>query len=185
MTVEDVKTETLEWNTRVPIFRNRTIVTQLGIAIGIPFGILALVLFLVSDSPDRWYALAVIGGLLFLTFLFVQVVYGGKYDVAYVLDDKGVLSYTQAGQAKKNRIINGLTVVLGLFSRQPSAAGAGMLAASRQRVFLGWGNVQKVQYLPKQRTIMVRGSVLEPIALFCTPENYAQAEELVRQHTGR
>ena len=60
-----------------------------------------------------------------------------------------------------------------------------MLAASRQRVFLGWGNVQKVQYLPKQRTIMVRGSVLEPIALFCTPENYAQAEELVRQHTGR
>jgi hypothetical protein len=43
----------------------------------------------------------------------VRVVYRGTYDVSYVVDDRGVLAYTQEGQARKNRVVNGLTVAWG------------------------------------------------------------------------
>ncbi len=44
----------------------------------------------------------------------------GRYDAEFVLDRKGVLCRTQAKQAKKNRIVNALTVILGLLSGKPA-----------------------------------------------------------------
>lgn len=183
--MESVQTRTLEWSARVPIFRNRVIVWQLAIAIGIPFGIVALVLFFAGSGPERWYGLGLVLGLLLLAYLFVRLVYGGTYEVAYVLDERGILSHTQESQARTNRIVNGMAVALGAFSRRPTAAGAGMLAASRQRVFLAWEDVQRVQYVPRVNTIMLRGSVLEPLALFCDRETYAEVEAAVRRYAPR
>jgi hypothetical protein len=93
---------------------------KLGIAVGIPFGIIALVIGLASvKSVYALYGLGLIAVLLFLTWLFVMAVYRGKHEAEFVLDDKGVLCRTQAKRAEKNRIANALTVVLGLLSGKP------------------------------------------------------------------
>ena len=176
--------EKIQWQISVPIFRNTVILKQLGIAIGIPFGLVALVIGLASGkSVYALYGLGLIAALLFFTWLFIMAVYRGKYEAEFVLDDKGVLCRTQAKQAKKNRVVNALTVVLGLLSGKPAAAGAGMLAQSRQEVFLRWNHITKVKYKPKSRTILLRGGWTENIALFCADENYEQVEAFVRRNT--
>lgn len=176
--------QVLRWQSSVPIFKSSVIIRQLGIAIGIPFGLVAPVIVLTSGrSRDTLYALGLIIALLFLTWLFIMLVYGGRYDAEFVLDDKGALCRTQAKQARKNRVINALTVALGLLSGRPAAAGAGMLAQAGQEVFIGWNHVRKVEYRPQSRTILLRGGWTEQIALFCTADNYEQAARLVRSKT--
>ena len=94
--------EKIQWQISVPIFRNTVILKQLGLAIGIPFGIVALVIGLTSGrSVYTLYGLGLIAALLLLSWLFIVVVYRGRYEAEFVLDDKGVLCRTQAKQAKK------------------------------------------------------------------------------------
>lgn len=175
--------EKIQWQISVPIFRNTVILKQLGLAIGIPFGLVALVIGLSSGkSVYTLYGLGFIVALLFFTWLFIMAIYRGRYEAEFVLDDKGILCRTQAKQAKKNRIINALTVVLGLLSSKPAAVGAGMMAQSRQEVFLKWNRVTKVKYKPNSRTILLRGGWTESIALFCTAENYEQIKAFVRRN---
>lgn len=181
--MDDLK-EKVGWEISVPIFRSSIILKQMGMAIGIPFGGIALVIGLLSDrSIYTLYGLGLIGALFFLTWVFIMVVYGGKYEAEFVLDDKGVLCRTQAKQMKKNRIVNALTAVLGLLSGKPSVSGAGMMAQSRQEVFLEWDCVRKVKYKSRNHTILLRGGFTENIALFCTMENYDQIEQIIQRKT--
>lgn len=176
--------EKIQWQISVPIFRNTVILKQLGLAIGIPFGLVALVIVLVSGrSLDTLYALGFIAALLILTWLFVMAAYRGKYEAEFVLDKKGALCRTQARQARKNRIINIFAVIFGLLSGRPAAAGAGILAQSRQEVSLRWNRVTRVKYKPKSHTILLQGGWTENIALFCADENYEQVEVFVRRNT--
>lgn len=176
--------QAIQWQVSVPVFRSAVILKQLGLAIGVPFGLLAAILVLASgQSVYTLYALGLIAALLLLTWLFIMVVYRGRYNAELVLDGRGVTCRTQAQQAQKNRVVNALAVVLGLASGKPAVAGAGMLASARQSVYLRWNEVTTVEYLPRQRTIVLRGGPLEHIALFCTEENHEQIRAIVREKT--
>ena len=168
--------EKVEWTIRVSILRNTIILKQLGIAIGIPFGILIIILILTK----AYFGLMLVGVLFLLTFLFIQLVWGGKYDVGFELDSNGIRNYTLKDQAKKNRIVNSLAIVIGLFSGKPTVAGAGMLAQSRQEVYLKWKNIKKVKYLPNKHIVMIKGGFTENLAVFCTKDNYAEAESFIQ-----
>lgn len=82
--------ERTEWKISVPIFKNTVILKQLGIAVGIPFGLVAFVIgFASGKSVYTLYGLGLIGALLLFTWLFIMAVYRGKYEAEFVLDDKG------------------------------------------------------------------------------------------------
>ena len=94
--------EAIHWEISVSIFKNTVILKQLGLAIGIPFGLVSLNIVLISKgSRDTLYALGLIAALFILTWLLIMVVYRGKYEAEFVLDNKGVLCRTKAKQAKK------------------------------------------------------------------------------------
>ncbi len=179
-------TEKLQWEIYVPIFKNRYILRGLALAIGIPFGIIIAVILLGSNGnvfdTDAKYALLLIGALLLLTFIFIMVVYGGRYAPGFIVDNNGVTNYTQAPQQKKNYIINSLVIALGLFSGNMTAAGAGILANSRQVMNLKWKHIRKTKYDPKRRVIWLRGSLTEKMAVFCTEENYSTVADVIRSH---
>lgn len=176
--------EKMQWQISVPIFRNTVFLQQLGIAFGIPFGLAALGIALSpGQSLHKLYGLGLMSLLLLCAWLFIMAVYGGKYEAEFILDERGALCRTQAKQAKKNRVVNTLTVALGLFSGKPAAAGAGMLAQSRQAVLLKWNRVRKVTYKPRSFTILLRGGFAEQVALFCTGENYPAVERFVLRET--
>lgn len=175
----------MRWATSVPVFRHPIIVRQLCLAIGLPFGVLVAILCFMADDPrSLLYPLGLIGGLFFLTWLFIMLVWRGRYEVECLLDGTGVRCRTQKSQARKNRIINALTVILGLLSGKPAIAGAGMLAQSRQDQTIRWKNIRKVRRYPRIRTIMVHGGFAEHLALFCTAENYQAVDALVTRQTG-
>lgn len=177
--------KTIQWAISVPIFRHPVIVRQLCLAIGLPFGILVAALCLMADDlRSLVYPLALIGGLFFLTWLLIMVMWRGRYEVECILDSVGVRCRTQKSQARKNRIINGLAVFLGLLSGKPGVAGAGMLAQARQDQTIRWHNIRKVRRYPRIHTIMVHGGFAEHLALFCTPDNYRDIDALVRERTG-
>lgn len=89
--------ENLKWQISVSIFKNNIILKQLGIALGIPFGVL-IIFFIIIKA---YFGLLIIALLLASTWLFVMIVYQGSYDVEFVLDKKGVLCKTQEKQANK------------------------------------------------------------------------------------
>lgn len=170
----------MEWQISVPIFSNALILKQLGIAVGIPFGIVAIIIGVTSGkSIYTLYALGLIFAVLLFTWLFILIFYKGKYEAEFVLNEKGVLCRTGPRQAKKNRIVNSLAVLMGLFSGKPAVAGAGLLAQSRQEVFLRWSSVTKVKLRPKSKTIVLRGSWTQSVALFCSKENYPLVEQFI------
>ena len=156
----------------------------MGLAVGIPFGILIIILLIISwNDPYAFYGLGLIIAVLFLSWLFLRVVYRGKYDAEFILDGEGVLYQTELRQSKKNRIVNSLAVVLGLLSGKPTGAGAGILAGSREKVFLRWDRLTRVKYKPNSYTILLRAGMAENIGVFCTRDNYHPVEQFVREKT--
>lgn len=183
MNTTENEVEKIEWSIDVPIFKNAIILKQLGIAIGIPFGLLLIFFFIISKPEDRIYTLYAFGVILilfFLTYLFILLIYKGKYSVSFSMDGKGIQSFTQADMAKKNKIVNSLTLGLGLLAGKPSVAGAGVLANSKQSIGLKWNKIKKVKYNPRQSTILLRGNPVENIGVFCTPENYELIEAFIK-----
>ena len=92
----------LRWEISVPIFKNTVILKQLGLAVGIPFGLVALVIGLsLGKGTDTLYAFGLIAAVLILAWLLIMAAYRGKYEAEFVLDNRGALCRTQAKQAKR------------------------------------------------------------------------------------
>lgn len=173
----------LQWQIAVPIFRNTVILKQLGLAIGLPFGLLMLILLILGrGQQDTWYALGLIALLLVSTVLLVLLLYHGRYEVQFTLDQKGALGCTTPRWAKRSRAVNTATVVLGALSGKPAVMGAGVLAQQGQQVFLQWSHIETVTLHPKSSTILLRSGWMQPLALFCTASNYPAVQQFVKTH---
>ena len=168
------------WSIRIPILKNRVIRNQLSLAIGIPFGILCIVLLVVQ----AYSGLAMVGGALALGVLLVLFIFRGTYDVEFILDDKGITCETQTRQKKRVRRMATATTVMGVFAGNPTTIAAGMMAGSRTKEKYLWKQIRKVKYLDRQLTIMLHAGFGESIAVFCTQENYKQVAEFIRQKSG-
>lgn len=170
----------LNWSIRIPILKNRVIRNQLSLAIGIPFGILLIVLLVVQ----AYSGLVMVGVALVLGFLLVLLIFRGTYDVEFLLDDKGITCETQSKQKKRVRRMATATAVMGVLAGNPTTVAVGMMAGARTKEKLLWKQIRRVKYLDRQRTIMLRAGVGESIAVFCTEENYKQISAVIRQKMG-
>ena len=171
----------MSWSIRVPIFKNSLILKQLGLAIGIPFGILAVVLIIF----EGYYALMLIGATFVLAFLLVLIIFRGTYDVEYVLTDTKVLCRNQYSQRKKVQGLSKLLFWLGLLRGNPTAAGIGMMSGSRTSETLSWSRVRKVRYDDRSKIIYIKGGLGDSIVLFCGEDNYPSVKDLVKAYTNK
>lgn len=172
----------LHWQISVPIFKNRVILKSIGLAVGIPFAIVIGVILL-SAGADAGYALLLIGLLFILTFLLLMILYGGRYAPGFIIDDTGITNYTQSKYARRSDKVNKIAVLLGALSANPTVAGAGLIAQSKQTVRIRWKNIKKAKYDPKRYTIMISGGFTEKMAVFCTQENYEQVLVIIKEKT--
>lgn len=168
------------WSIRMPLLKNRILRNQLSLAIGIPFGILCLVLLAVQ----AYSGLAMVGGALVFGFLLVMLIFRGTYDVEFTLDDKAITCETQSRQKKRVRRMAAATAVIGVLAGNPTTAAAGLMAGARTKERLLWKRIRKVKYLERQSTILLRAGVGESIAVFCTEENYKQVSAFIRHKLG-
>lgn len=167
----------LNWMIRIPLLKNRVIRNQLSLAIGIPFGILCIVLLAV----EAYSGLAMVGVAMVLGFLLVLLIFRGTYDVEFTLDDKGITCETQSKQKKRVRRMAAATAVMGMLAGNPTTVATGMMAGARTKERLLWKRIRKVKHLDRQKTIMLRAGFGESIAVFCTEENYKQVSVFIHQ----
>ncbi len=167
----------INWSICVPMLKNRIIRNQLVLALGLPFGILCVVLLAVK----AYEGLVMGGGTLVLGFLLVMLIFRGTYDVQFMLDDKGVTYETQSRQKERVRSMARAATVMGVLAGNPTTAAAGMMAGARTKERLLWKQIKKVKYLDRENTIMLCAGFGKTIAVFCTEENYSKVCAFIRQ----
>lgn len=170
----------LRWDIQVPIFKNSLILKQMGIAIGIPFGILIVFLFVIK----AWYGLILIGLAILLTRLLIILIFRGTYDVRYLINKQGVSCHTQDNQKKRVRRLAFITSTLGLLSSNPTVIGAGLLSTSGTDIYIKWSRIRKVKYMKQKKIIRLYGGFSENITLFCTDENYTEVKQNIYKWKG-
>jgi len=173
--VKDTVEINFEWDIRVPIFKNMLILKQLWLAIGIPFGILLVVLLLAK----AYYGILLIVLLMLFTVVLVLIVFRGTYDLHFLISGKGILCENQSKQGNRVKKLSIITFLIGLIVKNPTAAGTGLLSSQRVTVLIPWKRIRKIKCVDKQKTIMIHGDFGENIVLFCNSENYEEIKEVI------
>jgi hypothetical protein len=123
---------------------------QLGLALGIPFGILLIFLLLVGlERPCNG------GRRSYTGFLLVMFIFRGTYDVQYTLDDKGITCETQDSQKKRVRRMAAATSMMGALTANPTAVAAGLSAGAGTKQRFLWKRIRKVRYMDRSRTVLL------------------------------
>ena len=145
-----------------------------------------LIIAVATGGEDLWALLQVAG--LVLCIMLVLLVIGvlilwvltlGGPEAEFSISSKGI-GY-EAG--KRSKAINSGVVTAGILAGSLNTAGAGMIAKSQEALFIGWKEVRSVKIHRRQQVIYVRPKMLVgPIALYCTPDNFSQAETIVREY---
>jgi len=186
----------IKWDTDVSILSNKFILNELLKVLGIAVSVTVLIVSLIvlpsildnqfySDGTNLSgfkYALMLIGLLFLLTALFIFAYYGNKYELTYIMDEKGVETLTRAGQKRKNSRVNFLLIILGILFRNPTAAGTGFLANAGQGQVMKWKDVTKVTFYPRSNTVVVSGGYGIKSIIFWTGDNYGPVSSGVRSH---
>lgn len=100
-------------------------------------------------------ALGVLGVLTFLGVALLAVVYGGKYVVLFEMDDKSVAHIQMPRQYKKAQVMGLIATLVGVAGGNPTTAGAGMLAASRNASTSFFSKVKRVKAYRRRDLIKV------------------------------
>ena len=173
------------WEKQIPLFSNTVVVKQLAMVIIIPA--FFIMIFLVFLDPDMIVEAFMVFVLLLAIFTVLSVIAMGMIHAAtrgglsatFSLDDKGM--YYDAG--KNSRALNRLTLLGGLVAGYPALLGGSMINISRESESMAWSDVGKITAYDSQKTIVAyRKSLISPIGLFCTGENYEEVLDFIIRH---
>ena len=186
----------IKWDIDTSILNNKYILKELFKFLGIAVLVTATIVFspilpsildnqFSSDGTNLQgfkYALMLISLLFLLTALFIFAYYGNKYELTYIMDEKGVETLTRPGQKRKNSRVNFVLIILGLLFRNPTAAGTGFLVNAGQCQVMKWKNVKNVTFYPRSNTVVLSGGYGIKSIVFCTGDNYGQVSSRIRAH---
>ncbi len=114
-------------------------------------------------------------GIILALFVLVSLMMGNRHRARFAVGPVGV----EYRAERRERAINRVAIVVGLLARSPSAAGAGVLAATRERLEVPWADVHRVVVHPRQRVISLRNSWRTVLRLHCPPELFDQVRDAV------
>lgn len=175
----------LSWEASIHLYKDKTILKQLGIAIGIPFGVLLLFLLWVastSTSSSRFYGIFMIVLLFVITGVFIYVVFENKIHVRYILNQKSITMKMSDKQAIKNKWVNHSTFILGLLRLNPTAMGVGLLANSNQQQTIKLVSIQQLKTDDAHHRLVIKDAYYEFIVQ-CTAQNYQDVKNFLQQHS--
>lgn len=188
MSVDALKTESatvIVWKKRIPLLTNLFMLKDLALVFGIAGLALLALMLLISGGEDVpqmigvWaLCMGIITVLLVISCLIVML---NRMNLEFEVSRKGVLMSV----GKRERRLNTLTTVVGLLAGSAQAAGAGLLAKSREDFFAPWGDVRKVTVYRKRKVIALSVGLLTPLRVYCTDENFAAVESAIRENAKR
>ena len=140
--------------------------------------------FLAAGDPGSVVELArifalVCAGLLVMSMPIAALWYANRVHVRYELSPKGVRYQTLE---RKDKVANRALCVLALLSGKPAAAGAGLLAASRETEFTRWRDVTRVREHPSLGVVTLMNGWRVVQRLHCRRQDYQRVVSYVRDH---
>jgi hypothetical protein len=182
---QDEKRE-IKWTIDIPLLNNKMLISQIAMVFFITFVIVSLlmaVIFLAQGAPEAIPKLLLIFflvclALFALSILVMLVVLGNKMTLRFTVDNKGVLYEMIDKRGKK---LTTLAILSGLFTRKPTETGAGLIAKSRETVFISYKNVAKIEPQDKEMTILLKNEWRTLLAIYCQKENYNEVKEFLNE----
>jgi hypothetical protein len=179
----------MTWETDLPLL-SRRMLGQWTWAMLATALVMFLILGTVFAAMGEWDSLlpmlgisvAAAAGLWLLGLVIMVVLFRGKYRVRYTLSDKGIRCETIDTVAKK---ANRLAIVVGVLARSPQAAGAGLIALSRETEEVQWSGAFRAVHDPARHFITLRNAWRGLMWVQCTADNYAQVAAAVDSHMRR
>jgi hypothetical protein len=174
-----------QWDAMILLYKDKTVLQQLLIAIGLPFGVVVLfLLWVASQSNDiyAWYGLILIGILMLLTVLLIGFVYQNRMHVCYHLNQNRIKMELSEKQKKINSWVNWTTTISGLFAKNPTVMGIGLLASANQRQMMRLVHVKAVMAYPDQFKLVLVDSYRQ-FLVQCESHNYHDVTCFLHHHT--
>ena len=175
--------DTLSWIGDYPILRNRTVAISLFAVATISVGLVGMLLVGLAVGEENYEFVAqllkVLGGIwlgfLLLLFGIGVVFFGGRIPMEVVIDEQGV---TQIQRSDRAKFANRAAMIGGLLvggARGFGAAGAGMLAASRESEGYEYRDLRVVLGNPRTGEIRIKDDWHTVMQLFAPSHHYQEA----------
>jgi hypothetical protein len=167
----------LTWETDITLLSNPLFVKQLvmvAVGAGLVMAFLLAFIFAATGEFDAIPMMILISflsiiGLGVFLFLVTLVFFGNRTRVRFTVDERGAYWETIDQRAKT---LNRLTILVGILGRSPQTAGAGAMAAAREKEFVAWSQLALVEDSKRHLMITLRNSWRPVMMLVCLPENF-------------
>ena len=190
--------DNLNWWIKIPIIKNAIYLRELGILFGdtvLVFAAIIFIIFAVSPPYGVDYVSAaaqvvlivagIILGLLLISLLILNLVCWGGLDTGFHVGKDGVAYKIQDTRYKRmNRFILLISLLsIGNSNAALTTTGAALIAISKESGFIKWSEVRGITVHGKEKVIYFRRKrLINPIPVFCLPENFDTAVALVRKY---
>lgn len=94
-----------------------------------------------------------------LSYLIVAALFGGKYCCLFEMDEQQIAHVQLPRQFKKAQVAGWIAMLAGVIAGNPAATGAGILAASRNKLTNKFSKVRSIKAAPSRNTIYVKGTL--------------------------
>ena len=116
-----------------------------------------------------------------LGYLIVAWMYRGKYIALFEMDETQVKHTQLPTQLKQAQKMAFLTVLVGIFAKRPSTAGAGMLAASKNASISEFARVRKVK--PRRWMHLIKvNQLLDRNQVYVRKEDFNFVYDFIKSH---
>jgi uncharacterized membrane protein YhdT len=180
----------LAWDITVPLLTNRFMLADFARWMFLTYAAMALVACLIGffvRNMKAFFGILQLFGLLCagMTVLFVLIMllfFRNRMELAFAIDEDGVNALVASRKAKAG---NRLAILMGVLAGKPGAVGTGLLARAQENTRLEFSELRWVRFSPAAAVISLRDKWFMHVRLYCRPDNYAQAEELVEKGLAR
>ncbi|OPY43828.1 MAG: hypothetical protein A4E40_00010 [Methanoregulaceae archaeon PtaU1.Bin059] len=147
------------------------------------------VLALVTANIYVLYMFLAIGIILIVLFLVISLIMEwamqGGLEIDGIINSRGVAHRVGKTSRKISRggLIIGSIAALGGSRSGTVVMGGSLISLSQENTSIRWNDIRSVRTYPGERLIVVRdASLINPVALYCTEENFAQVLDIIRKH---
>jgi len=181
----------LRWVHEISLWKNPTVLITtakvLLLAASVPallVGLLALVegdgigAALGSVAQVGGIVIGIVAVLLLIAYPLTAILQGGRYCVVFEMDERGVRHTQLRKQFERNQALAFVTVLAGIAAGSPQAAGAGLLAASRQSLHTAFAQVRKIR-IDERRGVIHLAERLTRNQVYAAPEDFAFVRDFI------
>jgi len=176
----------IKWEIDIPLLNNKILIRQMIMVFFITYIIISVLMstiFLVQGEAESIPMLLLMFflvclGLFVLSILVMLLIFGNRMTLRFTVNDKGVLYEMVDKRGKK---LTNLAIFSGVLSKKATTTGSGLIAKSREAVFINYKNVIKLDPKDKENVILLKNEWRTLLAIYCKEENYNEVKEFLNE----